>query len=146
MKRGCNEPDFLGDAVVLVEGLAVIPGSPLIWAAGLSIALNAALGWAYLGQRDKTAKAEAGVIAMEQQRDGAREAASTCSDAVEDLRTVADQRAAEAKAARAEAAARAKGHNQKADSILSTPPAVPGDDCRSAQVRVADWLKGRAKP
>lgn len=129
-----------------MEGLAVIPGSPLIWAAGLSIALNAALGWAYLGQRDKTTKAESAVTAMEQQRDGAREAASACSDAVEDLRTLADQRAAEAKAARAKASARARGHNQKADSILSTPPAVPGDDCRSAQVRVADWLKGRAKP
>lgn len=124
----------------------MIPGSPFMWAAGLSIALNAALGWAYLGQRDKTAKAESAVTAMEQQRDGAREAASTCSDAVEDLRNVADQRAAEAKSARAEAAARAKGHNKKADDILSTPAAVPGDDCRSAQVRVADWLKGRAKP
>ena len=24
--------------------------------------------------------------------------------------------------------------------------AAPGDDCKSAQVRVADWLKGRAQP
>lgn len=124
----------------------MIPGSPIMWAAGLSLALNAALGWAYLGQRDKTTKAESAVTAMEQQRDGAREAASACSDAVEDLRTVADKRAAEAKAARAEAAAKARGHNKKADSILATPAAVPGDDCRSAQVRVSDWLKGRAKP
>lgn len=77
---------------------------------------------------------------MKQWRDGAREAAGACSDAV------ADQRAAESKAARAEAADGARSHNQKADSILSTPPAVPGDDCRSARVRVADWFKGRAKP
>lgn len=124
----------------------MIPVTPLIWAAGLSIALNAALGWAYLGQRDKTATARSEVAAMERERDGARAAASACSDAVEDLRILADERAAEAKAARAAAATKAKGHNQKADSILSTPPAVPGDDCRSAQVRVADWLKGRAKP
>lgn len=124
----------------------MIPGSPIMWAAGLSLALNAALGWAYLGQRDKTTKAETAVTAMEQQRDGAREAASACSDAVEDLRTVADKRAAEAKAARALAAASARAHNKKADDILSTPAAVPGDDCRSAQVRVSDWLKGRAKP
>lgn len=124
----------------------MIPGSPLMWAAGLSLALNAALGWAYLGQRDKTTEAETAVTAMEQQRDGARAAASACSDAVEDLRTVADQRAAEARAARAEAAAKARGHNQRADAILSTPAAVPGDDCRSAQMRVADWIKGRARP
>jgi len=124
----------------------MIPGTPLMWAAGLSLALNAALGWAYLGQRDKTTKAEADVTAMEQQRDGAREAASACSDAVEDLRILADKRADEAKAARAAAAVKARGHNEKADSILATPAAVPGDDCRSAQVRVSDWLKGRAKP
>lgn len=124
----------------------MIPSAPILWGLALSLALNAALGWAYLGQRDKTTKAETAVTAMEQQRDGARAAASACSDAVEDLRTVADQRAAEAKAARAEAAAKARGHNKKADAILSTPAAVPGDDCRSAQVRVADWIKGRAKP
>lgn len=124
----------------------MIPGAPLFWALALSLALNAALGWAYLGQRDKTTEAQSAATAMEQQRDGARAAASACSDAVEDLRNVADQRAAEAKAARAEAAAKAMGHNKKADSILATPAAVPGDDCRSAQVRVSDWLKGRAKP
>lgn len=124
----------------------MIPGSPILWGLALSLALNAALGWAYLGQRDKTTEAQSAVTAMEQQRDGARAAASACSDAVEDLRTVADQRAAEAKAARAEAAAKARGHNKKADSILSTPAAVPSDDCRSAQVRVSEWIKGRAKP
>lgn len=122
------------------------PGAPLFWALALSLALNVALGWAYLGQRDKTTEAQSAATAMEQQRDGARAAASACSDAVEDLRNVADQRTAEAKAARAEAAAKARGHNKKADDILATPAAAPGDDCRSAQVRVADWIKGRAKP
>ena len=124
----------------------MIPGAPIFWALALSLALNAALGWAYLGQRDKTTEAQSAVTAMEQQRDGARAVASACSDAVEDLRTVADKRAAEAKAARAEAAAKARGHNKKADSILATPAAVPGDDCRSAQVRVSEWLNGRARP
>lgn len=124
----------------------MIHGAPILFGLALSLALNAALGLAYLGQRDKTTEAQSAVTAMEQQRDGARAVASACSDAVEDLRNVADQRAAEAKAARAEAAAKARGHNKKADSILATPAAVPGDDCRSAQVRVADWLKGRAKP
>lgn len=124
----------------------MIPGAPILFGLALSLALNAALGLAYLGQRDKTTEAQSAVTAMERQRDVAREAASACSDAVEDLRTVADKRAAEAKAARAEAAAKARGHNKKADSILATPAAVPGDDCRSAQVRVSEWLKGRARP
>ena len=56
------------------------------------------------------------------------------------------QRAIEAQAARAEAAAQARTHHQKADAILATPPAVPGNDCRSAQLRVDNWLKGRAQP
>ncbi len=111
-----------------------------------SLAANGLLGWAYLGQRDDATQARADLGAMEQQRDGARADARACSDATDDLRTLADQRASEAKAARAEAAAKAKSHNQKADAILATPPAVPGDDCKSAQVRVADWLKGRAQP
>ena len=145
-KGGCNEPDHPGHVAQLVEVVGVIPGAPLFWALALSLALNAALGWAYLGQRDKTTEAQSAATAMEQQRDGAREAANACSDAVDDLRTLADQRASEAKAARAEAAAKVKSHNQKADTILATPPAVPGDDCKSAQMRVADWLKGRAQP
>lgn len=111
-----------------------------------SLAANGLLGWAYLGQRDDATQARADLGAMEQQRDGARADARACSDAVDNLRDLADRLADDAKAARAEAAAKAKGHNQKADAILATPPAVPGDDCQSAQVRVADWLKGRAQP
>lgn len=110
-----------------------------------SLAANCLLGWAYLGQRDDATQARTDLSAMERQRDGTRQAASACSDAVDDLRTVADQRAIEAKAARAEAAAQARARHQKADVILATPPAVPGDDCQSAQVRVAGWLKGRAQ-
>ena len=72
MKWGCNEPDSLGHALALVEVVGMIPGAPIFWALALSIALNAALGWAYLGQRDKTTEAQSAVTAMEQQRDGAR--------------------------------------------------------------------------
>ena len=84
--------------------------------AGLAIALlaslaaNGAMGWAYLGQRDDAAQARADLGAMEQQRDSARQAASACSDATDDLRTLADQRAIEAQAARADAAAQARSH------------------------------------
>lgn len=111
-----------------------------------SLAANGLLGWACLGQRDDATQARADLGAMEQQRDGARADARACSDAVDNLRDLADRLADDAKAARAEAAAKAKGHNLKADTILATPPAVPGDDCRSAQLRIGDWLKRRAKP
>lgn len=120
--------------------------NPILIGLVLSLAANGLLGWAYLGQRDEATAVRKDLSAMQTQRDGARQAASACSDAVDDLRTLAERRAGEAKAARAEAAARARGHAQRADQILTAPPAVPGDDCRSAQVRVADWLKGRTKP
>ena len=119
------------------------PGQILILA---SLAANAVLGWAYLGQRDETAAARADLRGMEGQRDGARQAASACSDSVDDLRELADRRAREAVAARAAAAGAARDHNQKADAILAAPASVPGDACASAQARVDDWLNGRAKP
>ena len=112
----------------------------------LSLAANAVLGWAYLGQRDDTTEARTALRDMEGQRDGARQAASECSDSVGDLRELADKRAREAAPARAAAANIAKTHNQRADTILATPATVPGDLCASAQARVDDWLKGRAKP
>lgn len=112
----------------------------------LSLAANAVLGWAYLGQRDETATAQADLRAMEGQRDGARQAASACSDSVDDLRELADRRGREAAQARAAAAAKAQSHNKRADQILATPAPVPGDVCASAQGRVDEWLKGRAQP
>lgn len=112
----------------------------------LSLAANAVLGWAYLGQRDDTTEARTALRDMQGQRDGASGAASACSDSLDDLRELADQRAREAAPARAAAASAAQGHNRRADQILSTPAPVPGDACASAQARVDDWLKGRAKP
>lgn len=120
--------------------------NPILIALAISVAANAALGWAWLGQRDETATAKADLRAMEGQRDGARQAASVCSDSVDDLRELADKRARDAAPARAAAASTAQGHNQRADQILATPAPVPGDLCASAQARVDEWLKGRAKP
>jgi hypothetical protein len=119
--------------------------NPILIALAISVAANAALGWAYLGQRDATATGKADLRAMEGQRDGARQAASACSDSVDDLRELADKRARDAAPARVAAASVAQGHNQRADVILSTPAPVPGDSCASAQARVDDWLKGRWK-
>ena len=111
----------------------------LMVALGLSVAGNAALGWAWMGAREKAATT---VV----ERDNARAAASACSDATEDLRDLADKRGAEAKKAQAEARRAATGRQQTANTILSTPAAVPGDACASAQVRVDTWLKGRVLP
>ncbi len=106
---------------------------------------NLLLARAYLIQRDTATTARATVGEMTQQRDGARDLAAACSDAVDDLRELADRRKKEGEAARASAAARARTHEQRADEILAAPPAVPGDACASAQHRVDSWLQGRAQ-
>lgn len=120
--------------------------NPILGALAISVAANAALGWAYLGQRDDTTEARTALRDMEGQRDGIREVASECSASVDDLRKLADRRYIVAAPARAAAASTAQGHNQRADAILATPAPVPGDACASAQTRVDEWLKGRAKP
>ena len=120
--------------------------NPILIALAISVAANAALGWAYLGQRDDTTEARTALRDMEGQRDGVRQVASACSDSVDDLRELADKRAREAAPARAAAASVAQGRNQRADQILAAPQSVPGDACASAQARVDEWLKGRAKP
>lgn len=112
---------------------------PLLIALALSLAGNAALGWAYLGQRDDAAAA---VV----QRDQARADASACSDATEDLRELADKRAKVAAPARAAAATAARAHQVKADYTLSLQPRLPLDLCGSMQALGDEWLQGRAKP
>lgn len=106
---------------------------------------NLLLGWAWLSARDDTTTARAELAGMQQQRDGARRAAQSCSDATDALGAVAAQRAADAAPARAAAAGQALSLNARADYTLSRQPAA-GDDCASLQALGADWLKGRAKP
>jgi hypothetical protein len=117
--------------------------SPILIALAVSVAANAALGWAYLGQRDDATQAQTDLRNMQDQRDGASQLASECSASVDDLRKLADRRYIVAAPARAAAASAAQGHNQRADVILSTPAPVPGDACASAQARVDSWLQGR---
>lgn len=148
--RPSNEPDPLGNVVVLVEGRAVIGITPKLLAAAVlallvSLLGNVLLTRAYLVQRDAAAVARASVGEMTQQRDGARDMAAACSDAVDDLRELADRRKKEGQAARASAAAQARAHEQRADEVLAAPPAVPSDACASAQHRVDSWLQGRAQ-
>jgi hypothetical protein len=105
----------------------------------ISVALNAAVGWAWLQARDRAATAL-------QQRDQARSDASICSDATDDLRTLADARAKEAKTAQAKARAAALAAGARATQELATPAAVPGDDYASVQARLQRWEQGRAAP
>lgn len=116
------------------------------WVLIASAALNLLAGWAWLSQRDTVATLRADAKTQQRNLDGARAHAKACSSAVDDLRALADKRQREAKAARVLAQQRARSYNRRADAILAAPPAVPGDDCKSAQMRVADWLNGRTQP
>lgn len=107
---------------------------------------NLLLGAAWLSARDDAATAAAELVAMKEQRDGARQAAQTCSDATEALGTLAAQRAVEAAPARAAAADQAAALNDRADYTLATAPGAPGDNCASLQDLGSQWLKGRVKP
>lgn len=105
----------------------------------LSVAGNAGLGWAWLRARDAVTRTTG-------ERDSARADASACSDGVADLRELADERGRRAKAAQATAAERRRQQEALAQLILSTPAAVPGDVCASAQARVDSWMRGREAP
>lgn len=105
----------------------------------LSLAGNAALGWAYLHQRDATTTAK-----VEQRQ--ATGVALECSKGTESLETKAAERHAAAAPKIEQARQQAGAADRRADAILATPPAAPGDVCVSAQALVDDWWAGRAKP
>lgn len=113
--------------------------TPWMYALLASVVVNGALGWAYLGVRDRAAVATT-------ERDQARGDATACSDATDDLRDAADKRAAEGKTRQAGARQAAVGRTSTAQQILATPAAVPGDDYASARARIDGWLKTRVKP
>ena len=114
----------------------IAPLQAVLLALAISLAGNAALGWAWLSARDGR---EAAVL----ERDSARFDASACSDATDDLRTLADQRSKDAAAARTAAANAARTHAQRADRTLSKAPAAPGDMCKSMQALGDEWLRER---
>ncbi|MET3517790.1 membrane-bound ClpP family serine protease [Pseudacidovorax sp. 1753] len=108
-------------------------------ALAVSVAANGALGAAWLHARDAATRTTG-------ERDSARADASACSDGVADLRGLADERGRRVKAAQATAAERRRQQEAMAQLILSTPAAVPGDVCASAQARVDSWMRGRVAP
>ncbi|MEO8391235.1 hypothetical protein [Polaromonas sp.] len=103
-------------------------------ALAISMLGNIGLGRAYLSQRDTGVEATANLA-------HATGAAVACSDSVDTMATQGAKNAAAAAPARAKAAATAGHKNVKADKILTTPAAVPGDDCKSATARSNDWFK-----
>ena len=116
-------------------GVAVV-AQPLLLALALSVAGNAAMGWAWLHQRDRAAVAVAALY-------GAQAEGKACTEAVNGLSKLATDRAAAAKTERAAARKAAGRLQQHADRTLATAPAVPGDMCKSMQRLGDDWLKER---
>lgn len=118
---------------------------PLGLAAALAISLlaNAGAGYLYLQQRDALAIAGNNLEHAAGDAATALAAADACSASVEALATSAAVMASQLEAARTAAAQRAGQHYAKADKILATPAAVPGDACASAQKRVANILASR---
>ena len=112
--------------------------NPLAILLAISLIANAALGYAYLGQRDKATVA----VVQEQHATGA---AQECNKGTEQLETKAKERQAAA-APKIEAAKhKAKALDAQADQILTAPAAVPGDACASAQARLDRWWSTQEK-
>lgn len=106
-----------------------------------SLSGNVVLGWAYLGQRDSSVRAQADAGHAVQERDGARGTAQACSDGVGAVAAAAVAQQAQAAPALAAAAAHSQALNKRADSILTTAPSP--DACASMQALGDEWLQGR---
>jgi len=102
----------------------------------LSMAGNAALGWAYLGQRDKATEAKTVTVQT-------TAVAVECSEGTAKLETKAVERKAVAAPKIEKAKKEAEQHNKEADKILATPPADASNVCASAQALVDDWWEKR---
>lgn len=109
----------------------------------LSLAGNVGLALLYVSQRDAATLARSDADHAGEKESLARGSADVCTKAVEALESVGRGLKQERDQARAQAAAVAAGHKARADKILSTPAAVPGDACASAQARVAELLASR---
>ena len=114
-------------------------------ALALSLAANAGAGYIYLQQRDALAIAGNNLEHREGETVTARAAADACSASVEALAASAAVMASQLEPLRLAAQQRAAGRFAQADKILSTPAAVPGDACASAQKRVSEILATRTK-
>ena len=98
------------------------------------------LGVAAWGQHHKRAAEE-----LQDELVRARLREQACSDAVASLEAEGKAREEAAKKALEDAQAEANKYALRADQLLRKPAAVPGDDCASAKVRAAAWLKSRGQ-
>lgn len=120
-------------------------------AAGLGLALavsvvgHIACGYAYLQQRDAWVEARTDLRHQKGATEAASLAANACSESVEALSVSAAVMASQLEGERAAAAKRAGTHYARADQILATPAAVPGDACASAQKRVNNIMAARGQ-
>ena len=115
----------------------------LLIALTVSGLVNVAAVWEVLRLRDALTLARSDADQAADKESLARASADVCTKAVEALQLVGEGLKRERDQARAQAAAVAAGHKARADKILSTPAAVPGDACASAQARVAELLAAR---
>lgn len=115
----------------------------LLVALTVSGLVNVAAVWEVLRLRDALTLANSDANHAAEKESLARASADVCTKAVEALQLAGEGLKQERDQARAQAAAVAAGHKARADKILSTPAAVPGDACASAQARVAELLASR---
>lgn len=109
----------------------------------LSMLANTAQWLIYLHLRDAVTLARSDADHAAENESLVRASADVCTKAVDALHLAGEGLKRERDHARAQAAAVAAGHKARADKILSTPAAVPGDACASAQARVAELLASR---
>lgn len=112
--------------------------SPITVVLAISLTANAVLGYAYLGQRDTavaTGVREGAAVATAQQ----------CSDGTDQLAQQAAQRDKDAGPARQAAADKNRGHQVRAQELMKSAGAVPGDACASAEKVVDGWWAQRVK-
>ncbi len=112
---------------------------PLNLLLAVSLVVNLLLGWAYLGQRDKAVASGVREIQV-------TATALECSQGTAQLETQAQARQQAARPRIDAAADAARRRQEEAIRILSMPPSTPGDACRSADDRVADWWTRRSRP
>lgn len=120
---------------------------PVGWitALGLSALLNIGCAYLYLQQRDAAVTARTQLSTAQSDISAVQAAADVCNASIDALYTSAGVLAKQLEGEREAAKTRAGAHYAKADKILSTPAAVLGDACASAQGRVRQILADRKK-
>jgi hypothetical protein len=83
------------------------------------------------------------VVAMGVREGQVQTVALACSSGTKALETAAEQRHEQGAPKVAEAASKAKELQRQAQQIQSTPAAIPGDSCASADARIATWWQER---